>query len=363
MATARIGVVGAGIVGLSVARRLQRALGADVTVVDKEPVVAAHQTGHNSNVAHSGVYYPPGSLKATLCRRGITLLRAYCAEKGLPYDEIGKVIVARDESEMGGLADLASRAAANGIERARLIDSAELREREPHVRGRGALLIPDTAVVDYRLIAQQLADDIVAGGGAVSLGQLVVGVHTAANGAHVATASDEWTFDHVIVCAGLQSSLVAQLAGGTAEPQIIPFRGEYYELVPERAELIRGLVYPVPDARYPFLGVHFTRGIDGQVHVGPNAVLALAQEGYRWRDVRWPDLWRMARVPGHVPACPPALADGRQRDRRLAEQAGLSAPGAGVRPRAGGRGHRQSGRRRAGPGSSQRREHGRRLRH
>jgi L-2-hydroxyglutarate oxidase LhgO len=179
-----------------------------------------------------------------------------------------------------------------------LIDSSELREREPHVRGRGALLIPDTAVVDYRIIARQLADDIAAGGGVVSLGQLVVGVRTAADGAHVATASGVWRFVQVIVCAGLQSSLVAQLAGAAAEPLIIPFRGEYYELVPERAGLIRGLVYPVPDPRYPFLGVHFTRGIDGQVHVGPNAVLALAQEGYRWRDVRWPDLWRMARYPG-----------------------------------------------------------------
>jgi L-2-hydroxyglutarate oxidase len=298
MAIPRVGIVGAGIVGLSVARRLQQATSVDVTVIDKEPVVAAHQTGHNSNVVHSGVYYPPGSLKARLCRRGVDLIRMYCSQKGLPYDEIGKVIVAVDDSEMGRLGDLATRAAANGIERARLLDPAELREREPHVRGRGALLIPDTAVVDYRLIADQLAVDIVAGGGEVKLGRRVVGLRTDSDGTHLATDSEESRFDHVVVCAGLQSSRVAQFAGASPDPEIIPFRGEYYELVIDRRDLIRGLVYPVPDPRYPFLGVHFTSGLDGHVYVGPNAVLAMAQEGYRWTDVRWRDLWRMARYPG-----------------------------------------------------------------
>ena len=295
--TPRIGVIGAGIVGLSVARLLQRAK-VEVTVIDKESTVAAHQTSHNSNVVHSGVYYPPGSLKATLCRRGGELLRAYCAERGLPYREVGKVIVAIRDDEMPRLFDLANRAKANGIPGSQLIGASDLRAREPHVRGRSALLIPGTSVVDFRVIADQLASDIVQTGGEVILGHPVLEIGVRAAMVHVATDAHEQDFDHLVVCAGLQSSLLARMVGASSDPEIIPFRGEYYEIAKERSALIRGLVYPVPDPRYPFLGVHFTRGLGGQVHVGPNAVLALSQEGYRWGDVRLRDVWRTARYPG-----------------------------------------------------------------
>jgi L-2-hydroxyglutarate oxidase len=232
--TARIGVIGAGIVGLSVARRLLRARNVEVTVIDKEPTVAAHQTSHNSNVVHSGVYYPPGSLKATLCRHGVELLRAYCAEHQLPYEEVGKVIVAVREDELPQLFGLADRAKANGIAGSRVIDTSELREREPHVRGLSALLIPETAVVDYRLIAEELAAEIVQAGGEVILGHPVTEIDAASRTVRVATEAQERTFDHVVVCAGLQSSQLARMAGAPADPEIIPFRGEYYEIAPGR---------------------------------------------------------------------------------------------------------------------------------
>ena len=298
MTTARIGVIGAGIVGLAVARRLQQNLHAAVTVIDKEQTVAAQQTGHNSNVVHSGVYYPPRSLKATLCRRGGELLRTYCAEHELPYEVTGKVIVAIRGDELPRLFDLADRAKANGISGSRLIDTAELRNREPHVQGLSALLVPGTAVVDFRLIAEQLASGIIRRGGEVILGHPVTDIDVRSPLVHLVTDAHERVFDHVVVCAGLQSSLLARLAGAAADPEIIPFRGEYYEITPERSDLVRGLVYPVPDPRFPFLGVHFTRGLSGHIHVGPNAVLALSQEGYRWRDVRVQDLWRTVSYPG-----------------------------------------------------------------
>lgn len=298
MTTTRIGVVGAGIVGLAVARRLQQAMNAQVTVIDKDHTVAAQQTGHNSNVVHSGVYYPPRSLKATLCRRGGELLRAYCAEHELPYEVTGKVIVAIREDELPRLFDLADRAKANGVAGSRVIDTAELQEREPHVHGISALLVPGTAVVDFRLVAEQLASDIVQMGGDLILGQRVTDIERRPLEIRLVTDTHERVFDHVVVCAGLQSSLLARFAGATPDPEIIPFRGEYYEISPDRSDLIRGLVYPVPDPRFPFLGVHFTRGLEGHVHVGPNAVLALSQEGYRWSDVNLEDLWRTLKYPG-----------------------------------------------------------------
>ena len=296
--TARIGVIGAGIIGLSVARHLQQQTNAEVTVIDKERTVAAHQTGHNSNVVHSGVYYPPQSLKAALCRRGGELLRTYCAEHELPYEVTGKVIVAIHDEELPRLLELADRAKANGIRGSRVIDAAELRDREPHVQGLSALLVPETAVVDFRLIAEELASEIVQRGGEVILGHPVTEIDVRSSVVHLATDTRERVFDHVVVCAGLQSSLLARLAGAAPDPEIIPFRGEYYEITPERSDLIRGLVYPVPDPRFPFLGVHFTRGLGGHVHVGPNAVLAMSQEGYRWRDVRPQDFWRTVKYPG-----------------------------------------------------------------
>lgn len=251
--TARIGVIGAGIIGLAVARRLQQAMNVDVTVMDKESTVAAHQTGHNSNVVHSGVYYRPGSLKATLCRRGGALLRTYCSERGLPYEEVGKVIVALRDDEIPRLLDLAGRAKANGIPGSRLIDAAELHDREPHVQGASALLIPGTAVVDFRSIAEQLAADIRDSGAEVIFGHPVMQIDVRPSEVHIATESFERAFDHLIVCAGLQSSLLARLVCAPADPEIIPFRGEYYEIAQEHSDLI--LLWCI---RYRILAIPFS---------------------------------------------------------------------------------------------------------
>ncbi|HEY7484189.1 MAG TPA: L-2-hydroxyglutarate oxidase [Streptosporangiaceae bacterium] len=294
----RIGVVGAGILGLAVARRLgQLRPDATVTVLDKEDRIAAHQTGHNSGVAHAGLYYAPGSLKARLCRRGIGLLKDYCAERGIPYDECGKVVIARTDAEVGPLREIERRATANGVPGLRWLSGAELREIEPHAAGVAALHSPQTAIVDFVAVARAYADDVTKAGGAVRLGFDVTGIG-ANTTVTVHAAGDTLEFDRLVVCAGLQSDRVARLAGDTDGPAIVPFRGEYYRLVPGRSDLVRGLIYPVPDPRYPFLGVHFTRRIDGTVDVGPNAVLALAREGYRQRDIVARDLWETLRWPG-----------------------------------------------------------------
>jgi L-2-hydroxyglutarate oxidase LhgO len=299
---ARIGVIGAGIVGLAVAREL--AARADVTVLDKEDRVAAHQTGHNSGVVHAGVYYPPGSLKATLCRRGMTLLRAYCAERGLPYAECGKVVVARDAAEAERLAEIERRARANGVPDLRRLDPAGLRAVEPHATGVAALHSPRTAITDFAAVARALAADLP--DGALRLGFAVTAIRRGAHTAVVRSATgEEREFDTVVVCAGLHGDRVSRLAGDSPGPAIVPFRGEYLRLVPERSHLVRGLIYPVPDPRYPFLGIHLTRRVDGTVEAGPNAVLALAREGYRrgavaagdlWETLRWPGFRRMARA-------------------------------------------------------------------
>ena len=290
-------VVGAGIVGLAIGRLLA-VKGHRVTVLEKETEVAQHQSGHNSGVVHSGIYYAPGSLKAVLCRRGVGLLRQYCADHALEYRELGKVIVARSESELGWLDELARRAGANGVPRVRRLGPAELREIEPHVVGVGALHSPTTAVVDYPAVARSLAAEIESLGGVIRLGEAVTAVSTQRSGAVVTTSRDRLVAGRVVICAGLHSDVVARLAGDVSGPAIVPFRGEYFRLVPTRTDLVRGLVYPVPDPAYPFLGVHFTPRVDGQVDIGPNAVLATAREGYRKRDVSTRDLWDTLRWPG-----------------------------------------------------------------
>ncbi len=292
----RVGIVGAGLVGLAVGRHLAR-LGTDVTVLEKEGAVAQHQSGHNSGVVHSGLYYPAGSLKATLCRRGVQLLREFCDEHELAYREIGKVVVALDDVETQRLRDIQERARRNGVPDVRWLDAGELREIEPNVTGVAALHSPTSAVVDYRAVAQAMADDIRAAGGRVILRAEVTAITVGTESAEV-VAGDVYRLDGVVLCAGLQSDVVARLAGDDAAPAIVPFRGEYYRLVPERADLVRGLVYPVPDPAYPFLGVHITPRIDGTVDVGPNAVLATAREGYQRRDVRLRDLSDVVRWPG-----------------------------------------------------------------
>nr|WP_218859211.1 L-2-hydroxyglutarate oxidase [Petropleomorpha daqingensis] len=299
----RIGVIGAGIVGLAVARRLaQLRPDAQITVVDKESDVAVHQTGHNSGVVHAGIYYAPGSLKARLCTRGRGLLREFCDEHGIAYDECGKLVVARNDDELPKLREIERRAAENGVPGVRWLSGAELTEIEPAAVGAAALHSPHTAIVDYRAVARAMAEALAATGHEVRLGFEVTGLRRELGGEVVVCSADEaFAVDRLVVCAGLQTDRVARLAGDEKGPAIVPFRGEYYRLVPEREHLVRGLIYPVPDPRYPFLGVHFTRRIGGGVDVGPNAVLALAREGYTWGRVRPGELAATVGWPGMRP--------------------------------------------------------------
>ncbi|MGS0685268.1 L-2-hydroxyglutarate oxidase [Nakamurella sp. GG22] len=294
----RIVVVGAGIVGVATARQLAiDRPDAEITVVDKEPMVAGHQTGHNSGVIHAGIYYPPGSLKAELCRRGSGLLKEFCADKGIPYQNIGKLVVALDADEADRLDEVKRRALANGVDDVRMIGASEITDIEPYVQGVRALYSPSTAIVDFVAVTQAIADDLVARGGAVRTSTPVTGFRQEEHGVVVLTGSGEIVADEVVICGGLQSARLAVLTGDDPEPAIIPFRGEYYRIAQEHAHLVKGLVYPVPDPRYPFLGIHLTRRIDGTVDIGPNAVLALALEGYQRTDVSASDLAAVLRTP------------------------------------------------------------------
>ncbi|BFO19210.1 hypothetical protein SHKM778_55980 [Streptomyces sp. KM77-8] len=261
MADETVGVVGAGIVGLATARETAlRRPGTRVVVFEKERQVAPHQTGHNSGVVHAGIYYAPGSLKADLCVRGVALLREYCQDRRLPYQEIGKLVTAVRPDELGRMEDLYERARHNHVPDLRRVSGDEIRELEPHAGGIAALHSPRTAITDYPAIAREFAGDVTGSGGEVRLGFRVTGITTVPGGIEVASARERVTVDRLILCAGLHSDTVARLAQDRREPEIVPFRGEYMLLRPERAHLVRGLVYPVPDPQYPFLGVHFTPG-------------------------------------------------------------------------------------------------------
>lgn len=298
-------VVGGGIVGLASALALlARRPGSSVVVLEKEPGLAAHQTGRNSGVVHSGLYYKPGSLKATLCTRGRTRLERFCEEHGVPLERCGKVVVATREEELPRLEELVRRARENGLHGARRIGPEELREHEPHARGIAALFVPETGIVDYREVAAAYAREIGRLGGEVRAGARVTSVAPRSDAVVVGHGPEEIEARVLVGCAGLASDRVARLAGMAPSVAIIPFRGEYWMLAPERRNLVRNLVYPVPDPAFPFLGVHFTRRIGGGVEAGPNAVLALAREGYRrtsfhprdaWDTLAWPGFWRMAR--------------------------------------------------------------------
>jgi (S)-2-hydroxyglutarate dehydrogenase len=299
MADETIGIVGAGIVGLATAREIAlRRPGTRVVVLEKEREVAVHQTGHNSGVVHAGIYYAPGSLKADLCVRGVSMLREYCRERGLPYEEIGKLVVAVREDELDRMENLYRRARNNHVPELRKVSREEVREIEPHAGGIAALHSPRTAITDYKAIARAFARDIETSGGAVRLGFPVTSITNVPGGIEVASVQDRVRVDRLILCAGLHSDTVARLAQDKRVPRIIPFRGEYMLLKPEKTDLVRGLIYPVPDPRYPFLGVHFTPRVDGSVEVGPNAVLALAREGYRRGRISPGDLIGLAGYPG-----------------------------------------------------------------
>ena len=299
-------VVGAGILGLAVTREiLARRPDERVLVLEREATPAAHQSSHNSGVVHGGIYYAPGSLKARLCVDGAARMYAYCEANAIDVQRIGKLIVALRGDELPALDELQRRAAANGVPGVRRLDAAGLRAIEPHVAGIAALHLPGTGIVDFGAVCRQLAADVTAAGAEVRCGWPVSAV-TATDGAILLGAADgdEADAGRAVFCAGLWSDRLAVLAGADPDPRIVPFRGAYLQLRPERRSLVRGLIYPVPDPSLPFLGVHLTPRIDGAVLVGPSALLAGAREGYRLgaldaRDIAetlaWPGTWRMAR--------------------------------------------------------------------
>ncbi|MCK6447460.1 MAG: L-2-hydroxyglutarate oxidase [Planctomycetes bacterium] len=291
MERADVLIVGGGIVGLATAERATRRWpGVRVIVLEKEARVAAHQTGHNSGVIHSGLYYKPGSLKARNCRRGKRMLEEFCREERLPFELCGKVVIATDESEVPRLEKLHERGRANGVDCER-ISLERLKELEPHVVGVAALHVPETGIVDYPAVCVRLVELVVRRGGAVTTNARVTALRREASATVVVTSQGEFAARVVVNCAGLHSDRIARLDRGERPARIVPFRGEYWELAPEAAHLCKHLIYPVPDPSFPFLGVHYTRMIKGGVECGPNAVLALAREGYTWRDVDLADLW------------------------------------------------------------------------
>ncbi|MEO7269883.1 MAG: L-2-hydroxyglutarate oxidase [Knoellia sp.] len=298
-------VVGGGIVGLAAAHEiLRRRPGADVLVIEKEPEVARHQSGHNSGVIHAGVYYAPGSLRARFCREGAARTRDYCTEKRIPFSDIGKLVVATHPGEVQRLEDLTDRARANELTVTPLTGAA-LREREPHITGLAALHVPATGITDYPAVCRALAFDISAAGGAIRTSTAVTAIDESSTSVAMTLEENGWesveSARQVVVCAGLQADRLAAMSGlnhGADAFQIVPFRGEYYRLPDARHALIDALIYPVPDPEMPFLGVHLTRIIDGGITVGPNAVLGFSREGYRKGSINLRDLATLARFPG-----------------------------------------------------------------
>jgi L-2-hydroxyglutarate oxidase LhgO len=292
-------VVGGGILGLATARELlTRRPETRLLLLEQEGELARHQSGHNSGVVHAGLYYAPGSAKARLCREGKVLLERYCAERGIPVDHVGKLVVALTDDELPRFANLETRARENGVEGLEVVGPERIREIEPHAAGIQALWSPRTAIVDFRRVALAYADDVRATGGLIETSRRVTGLAERAGEVRVATSSGEVAARQVVACAGLWADRVAASTGDPVKERIVPFRGDYYTLTPDAARLVRGLIYPVPDPRFPFLGVHFTRRIDGAVWAGPNAVLALARTGYRRRDLNLRDVADIVRFVG-----------------------------------------------------------------
>ncbi|MFC4427064.1 L-2-hydroxyglutarate oxidase [Deinococcus navajonensis] len=291
-------VVGGGIVGLATAHALAgRHPGARIVLLEKESGPAQHQTGRNSGVIHSGIYYAPGSLKARMCAAGVGSMMAFCDEHGLPYEQCGKVIVATAPEELPQLDRLYDRGLQNGL-KVQKLSGEQVREYEPHVQAIAGIRVPSTGIVSYRQVSAVLVDLIRARGTEVRFGVKVERLTPTADGYEIGTSAGSFAARVLVNCAGLHSDRVARLAGTDPRSSIVPFRGEYYELRPERRSLVRGLIYPVPNPDFPFLGVHFTRMIDGSVHAGPNAVLAFAREGYRKADVNLRDLREVLANPG-----------------------------------------------------------------
>jgi len=298
-----LAVVGGGIVGLAVARELiGRNPQASVCVLEREAEIGTHQTGHNSGVIHAGVYYVPGSLKARLCVEGARELYEYCAQRGIASERCGKVIVATDTSELGRLEELERRGKANGVPGLRRIDAAGIEEIEPHARGVAGLHSPDTGIVDFPAVARSYARDILDAGGALATGCEIEGVDVEGRSLRIAHSHGSTEAGHAVFCAGAWADRLAVAAGADPDPRIVPFRGAYLRLVPERRHLVRSLIYPLPDPSLPFLGVHLTRHINGEVLIGPTALMAGARDAYSLATVRrrdlldtlgWPGTWRM----------------------------------------------------------------------
>lgn len=299
-----LAIVGAGIIGLATAHRyIAKHPGQSVLILERESGFAHHQTGRNSGVLHSGIYYAPGSMKAELAVAGRSAMVDFCRERGIDHEVCGKVIVATRDDEIERLRALSGRAELNGLS-AELIDAGRLTEIEPHCNGIEALYVPSTGIVSYSKVCEALRIEIEESGGSVRFDTSVLNVEESEVGARISTSGGEIFARFLVNCAGLRCDQVAGMVDAAEGNRIVPFRGEYYELVPERSHLVKGLIYPVPDPSFPFLGVHLTRMIDGSIHAGPNAVLALSREGYRWRDVQPsqilehltnPGLWKLAR--------------------------------------------------------------------
>lgn len=292
-------IIGGGIVGLASAYRLlEKDPSLRVCVLEKEAVLAQHQTGHNSGVIHSGIYYKPGSLKAQNCLDGYRMMLQFCEANGVPYELCGKLIVATEEHELPQLDTLYKRGLENGLDKISIVDKEHIREYEPNLRGIKAIHVPYTGIIDYTEVAQKMADRIRQLGGVIFTSQYVQHIHIGEDLAEVSTGSHTYHAKLLVNCAGLYCDQVAEMAGSHSDTRIIPFRGEYYMLKPEKRNLVKNLIYPVPDPNFPFLGVHFTRMIDGGVEAGPNAVFAFKREGYEKSDVDLEELFGSLAWPG-----------------------------------------------------------------
>jgi L-2-hydroxyglutarate oxidase len=292
-------VIGGGIVGLATALQLQKKNpGLKILLLEKENEWAKHQTGNNSGVIHSGLYYKPGSLKATNCIRGYRLLIDFCKENEIPFELCGKIVVATEEHELPLLQNLFVRGQQNGLTGLKELNKEQLKEYEPHVNGLKGFFVPQTGIVDYKIVAVKYSELLIKNGATLKLGERVVGINSHANSSEVISEKNSYTTKLVINCAGLYSDKIARLTSQNVDIKIIPFRGEYYKLKKEKEHLVKNLIYPVPDPNFPFLGVHFTRMAKGGVEAGPNAVLAFAREGYKKSDINPSELFESLAWPG-----------------------------------------------------------------
>lgn len=285
-------IVGGGIVGLATALKIKEQQNdCKVLVLEKENKIAGHQTGHNSGVIHSGLYYKPGSLKAINCINGYHMLIEFCKENNVPYELCGKVVVAINQNEVGPLETLYQRGIANGLSGMRYLNAEEIKKYEPNCTGVKGLFVPQTGIVDYKVVCEKMAENFIQLGGEISTNKKVTDVKVLENQTTVFCGSESFDARLMVNCAGLYCDKIAAMAGQNLDVRIVPFRGEYYAIKPEKAHLVKNLIYPVPDANFPFLGVHFTRRISGEIEAGPNAVFAFKREGYKKTDFKWSEFW------------------------------------------------------------------------